>query len=169
MVYRTHYITPSGQQRLRDELRELWKVERPVVTQRVSDAAKEGDRSENAEYIYSKKRLREIDRRIRYLTKRLDILQVIRQLPPNLDKVYFGARVTLIDEQGSKKSYRIVGGDEFDNVEGGISLDSPVARALIGKEVGDEVDVKSPAGITHYEIESVSYKESEREFRELGI
>ena len=128
MVNRTHYITPSGQQRLRDELRELWKVERPIV-----------------------------------------ILQVIRQLPPNLDKVYFGARVTLIDEQGSKKSYRIVGGDEFDNVDGGISLDSPVARALIGKEVGDEVDVKSPAGMTHYEIESVSYKESEREIRELGF
>jgi transcription elongation factor GreB len=167
MNQRTNYITVAGYQRLKKELRYLWKEERPIVTKRVSDAAKEGDRSENAEYIYSKKRLREIDRRIRFLTKRLDNLQVVKEVPSVQSKVYFGARVTLEDAAGESKSYRLVGGDEFDRAADFISIDSPVAKALIGKSVGDWVSVITPKGEIEYCVQSIDYQESIAELAEV--
>lgn len=151
------YITPEGAKRLRDELTWLWKEERPLVTRRVADAAAEGDRSENAEYIYGKKRLREIDRRIRFLTERLDRLKVVDAMPEGTTKVYFGAWVRLEDEEGREQVYRIVGPDEFDPAKGWISIDSPVGRALLGKDEGDEVTVDRPAGRITWTITEVSY------------
>lgn len=151
------YITPEGAKRLRDELTWLWKEERPRVTQRVADAAAEGDRSENAEYIYGKKRLREIDRRIRHLTERLDLLTVVEGMPEGTSKVYFGAWVRLEDEDGEEQLYRIVGPDEFDPKKGWISIDSPVGKALLGKNEGDEVTVDRPAGRVTWSIVQVSY------------
>ena len=148
----TNYITPEGAKRLRDELTWLWKEERPIVTQRVSDAAAEGDRSENAEYIYGKKRLREIDRRVRFLTQRLDNLTVVENRPSGTNKVYFGAWVRLEDEDGKEAVYRIVGPDEFDPAKGWISIDSPVGKALLGKNEGDEVPVRRPAGLATFTI-----------------
>lgn len=133
------YITRNGHEALSKELTHLWKVKRPEVTRKVSEAAAQGDRSENAEYIYGKRQLREIDSRIRFLSKRLDELQVIDQLPAELDKVFFGAWVTLEDEQGQTHRYRIVGADEFNPANNYISIDAPMARALIGKSLNDEV------------------------------
>ncbi|GFE57156.1 transcription elongation factor GreB [Geobacter sp. AOG1] len=155
---RADYITPDGAKRLREELDWLWKVERPKVTQGVSDAAAEGDRSENAEYIYGKKRLREIDRRIRFLTKRLDLLTVVTSPPSSTDRVYFGAWVRLEDEAGEERVYRIVGPDESDAAQGWISLDAPMGRALLGKREGDEVMVRRPAGDATFTILDVSYQ-----------
>ena len=152
------YITSEGAKRLRDELDHLWKVERPVVTQRVSDAAAEGDRSENAEYIYGKKRLREIDRRIRFLSKRLDVLTVVDSVPQDQQRIFFGAWVQVENEEGDEATYRIVGSDEFDPARGFISIDSPVAKALLGKRIGDEVTVRRPAGIATFTILEVSYR-----------
>ena len=152
------YITPDGAKRLREELDWLWKVERPKVTQGVSDAAAEGDRSENAEYIYGKKRLREIDRRIRFLTGRLDLLTVVTSPPTSTDRVYFGAWVRLEDEAGEERIYRIVGPDESDAAQGWISLDAPMGRALMGKREGDEVMVRRPAGDATFTIIDVSYQ-----------
>lgn len=154
---KSSYITPEGAQRLRDELTWLWKEERPRVTQRVADAAAEGDRSENAEYIYGKKRLREIDRRIRHLTERLDVLKVVDGMPEGTSKVYFGAWVRLEDEEGGEQLYRIVGPDEFDPKKGWISIDSPVGKALLGRNEGDEVTVDRPAGRVTWTIVQVSY------------
>lgn len=139
------YITSAGHRRLQGELKELW-VFRREVTAAVTAAAAEGDRSENAEYIYRKKQLREIDRRIRYLTKRLDVVQVVKSTPANPDKVFFGARVRLEQDDGQAASYRIVGADETDAEKGWISVDSPVARALLGKSLDDEVTVPTPSG-----------------------
>ncbi len=158
MVQRSNYITIEGEQRLRDELRYLWKTERVEVTQRVSDAAKEGDRSENAEYIYSKKRLREIDRRIRYLSKRLENIQPISKLPSNRDKVYFGAWVSIINEVNEQHCYRIVGTDEFDSKPDYISIDAPMARALIGKSRGDIISLFLAAGEQNWKIEQIEYR-----------
>ena len=155
---RADYITPDGAKRLREELDWLWKVERPKVTQGVSDAAAEGDRSENAEYIYGKKRLREIDRRIRFLTGRLDLLTVVTSPPTSTDRVYFGAWVRLEDEAGEERVYRIVGPDESDAAHGWISLDAPMGRALLGKREGDEVMVRRPAGDATFTIIDVSYQ-----------
>ena len=138
------YITPAGARALQAELTQLWKVERPEVTAAVSAAAKNGDRSENGDYIYGKKRLREIDRRVRYLGKRLDVLTVVDRLPDDREKVFFGAWVTLEDEQGVESRYQIVGPDEFDLKQSRISMDSPLARVLLGKRLDDEVWV--PAG-----------------------
>ena len=152
------YITSEGAKRLRDELDHLWKVERPVVTQRVADAAAEGDRSENAEYIYGKKRLREIDRRIRFLSKRLDVLTVVDSVPQDQQRIFFGAWVQVENEEGDEATYRIVGSDEFDPARGFISIDSPVAKALLGKRIGDEVTVRRPAGIATFTILEVSYR-----------
>lgn len=154
----TDYITPEGAKKLRDELIWLWKEERPTVTQRVSEAAAEGDRSENAEYIYGKRRLREIDRRIRFLTGRLDILKIVEPRTDATSKVYFGAWVGLEDEEGKESLYRIVGPDEFDPAKGWISIDSPVGKALLGKHEGDEVLVSRPVGTTAFTIVSVSYE-----------
>jgi len=150
---RSAYITPEGFTRLREEHDHLWRVERPKVTEQVSAAAALGDRSENAEYIYGKKRLREIDRRVRFLAKRIDTLTVVQPDPGRpRDRVYFGDWVTLEDDEGGSVRYRIVGPDESDPARGLISMDSPVGRSLIGKRVGDEVEVRRPKGTTVYEI-----------------
>ena len=155
---RSVYITPDGAKRLRAELEQLWTVERPRVTQEVADAAAQGDRSENAEYIYGKRRLREIDRRVRFLSKRLDVVTVVSEAPSDPKRVFFGAWVTVEDEDSVEKTYRIVGADESDMQKGFISIDSPVARALIGKREGDEVTVKVPKGDVVYTIVSVEYR-----------
>lgn len=152
------YITPEGARRLRDELDRLWRTERPEVTQAVSEAAAQGDRSENAEYIYGKKRLREIDRRIRYLQKRLDEITVVERAPTDGARVFFGAWVRLEDAGGNRVSYRIVGADEFDAGKGLISIDSPLARALLKKGVDDEVEVVLPAGRKTYRVLAVRYR-----------
>jgi len=155
----TPLITELGQRRLADELKLLWKVTRPEITRKVSEAAAQGDRSENAEYIYGKKALREIDARIQFLSKRLDELVVVDRLPPDRSRVYFGAWVTLEDDAGAQHRYRIVGADEFDRGAGYISIDSPVAKALLKKTRGDEVDVKRPDGVAHYLITEITYDE----------
>jgi transcription elongation factor GreB len=154
------YITPEGEQALRDELHQLWKVERPVVTNTVHEAAKNGDRSENGDYIYGKRRLREIDSRVRFLNKRLDELQVVDRPPDNRDKVYFGAWVTLENDSGEEQVWRVVGPDEFDLGAHKLSMDSPLARALLGKAVDDEISLASPSGEQHYVIVDISYDSS---------
>lgn len=152
------YITKSGFEALSNELNDLWITRRDVVSA-LSAAAAEGDRSENAEYIYRKKQLREIDRRIRYLQKRLDELIVVDQSPSNQQQVYFGAWVELEDEDGQCVTYRIVGPDEFNVEKGWISMDSPVGRALMGKRLDDEVTVERPAGLICYVISDIRYTE----------
>jgi transcription elongation factor GreB len=154
---RKTYITPEGAKRLRAELDQLWTVERPRVTQEVADAAAQGDRSENAEYIYGKRRLREIDRRVRFLAKRLDEVVVVTEAPGDPSRVFFGAWVTLEDEDGEEVTYRIVGPDESDVDKGWISMDAPVARALLGKRDGDDVTVRRPKGDITYTITAVRY------------
>jgi transcription elongation factor GreB len=156
---RSGYITRSGANRLRAELEQLWTVERPRVTQEVADAAAQGDRSENAEYIYGKRRLREIDRRVRFLGKRLDEVVVVDAPPSDRSRVFFGAYVTVEDEGGGEATFRIVGSDEFDVDNGWISLDSPVAKALLGKREGDEVMVRRPKGEIVYTIVTVTYRD----------
>jgi len=156
MNKRSNYITEEGEKRLRDELRWLWKSERVEVTKRVSDAAKEGDRSENAEYIYSKKRLREIDRRIRYLSKRLENIQVVLKLPPDQTIIYFGCWVELSNNK-KEAVYRIVGSDEFDMEQQYISVDSPMAQVLIGKKVGDHIQLELDSGHQNWTIVKINY------------
>ena len=156
------YITAEGARALRQELQYLWTVKRPEVTQAVSDAAKQGDRSENAEYIYGKKQLREIDSRVRFLRKRLDSLQVIEDLPVDQSKIYFGAWIAIENEQGEEKRVRIVGADEFDVKPEYISLDSPLAKALLGKSIGDEVSVRTPSGEHYWLINDIRYHETEQ-------
>ena len=151
------YITPEGEQALREELHQLWKVERPVVTNAVHEAAKNGDRSENGDYIYGKRRLREIDSRVRFLNKRLDELEVVDRAPEDTSKVFFGAWVTLEDEEGEEQRWRIVGPDEFELADGKLSMDSPMARSLLGKGVDDEVVVHSPSGDRVYYVVEVRY------------
>ena len=155
------YITPEGKSRLKDELHYLWKVERPEVTQQVSDAAALGDRSENAEYIYGKKRLREIDSRVRFLRKRLEVLRVVDQLPSDPNKVYFGAWVELTREDGIDVKYRLVGPDEIDPAKNYISIDSILGKALLGKHLDDEIDVHTPSGTHCYEIVAVNYSSAQ--------
>jgi transcription elongation factor GreB len=150
------YITREGYGVLETELRGLWQ-RRGLVIQALAAAAAEGDRSENAEYIYRKKELREIDRRIGYLQKRMPDLKVITECPAEGSRVFFGAWVTLEDEKGRETEYRIVGPDEFDPAKHYISVDSPLARALLKKAVDDEVDVKTPAGGMHCYIVKVRY------------
>ena len=152
------YITSQGYETLDEELKGLW-LKRREVTAALSAAAAEGDRSENAEYIYRKKQLREIDRRIRYLQKRLDELVVVDKPPTNQKQVFFGAWVELEDEQGERVTYRIVGPDEFSVEKGWISMDSPVARALMKKSLDDEVSVQRPDGLAHYVITAIRYAE----------
>ena len=152
------YITSQGYETLDEELKGLW-LKRREVTAALSAAAAEGDRSENAEYIYRKKQLREIDRRIRYLQKRLDELVVVDKPPTNQKQVFFGAWVELEDEQGECVTYRIVGPDEFSVEKGWISMDSPVARALMKKCLEDEVSVQRPGGVMHYVITGIRYTE----------
>ena len=152
------YITPEGEDALKAELKQLWLLRRREVVPALQAAAAEGDRSENAEYIYRKKQLGEIDRRIRYLSKRLDVVEVVDRKPPRLDKVHFGARVTLEYADQSVVRFRIVGADEIDAKKGYISVDSPVARALLGKVVGDEVVLPTPEGGTEIVISHVAYE-----------
>jgi len=153
-----NYLTPEGAKKLADELRLLTTTERPRVVQEVSDAAALGDRSENAEYIYGKRRLREIDRRIRFITKRLDGAVVVRASEVQTDVVRFGALVTLVDEDGNEKRYRIVGPDETDPSAGRISFRSPLGHSLMKRKVGDTVSVRRPAGEIEVEIRSIEYE-----------
>ncbi|HVU00874.1 MAG TPA: transcription elongation factor GreB [Polyangiaceae bacterium] len=151
----SNYITKEGAKRLADELRKLVEVDRPRVVQEVSDAAAQGDRSENAEYIYGKKRLREIDRRIQFLQKRLDAAVVVRAEEQRADVVVFGATVEVEDEDGKRACYTLVGADESEPGRGRLSWKSPVGRALLKKRVGDVVLVQRPAGEIELEILSI--------------
>jgi len=154
-----NYLTPEGAKKLADELRQLTTTDRPKVVLEVSDAAAQGDRSENAEYIYGKRRLREIDRRIRFITKRLDGAVVVRASEVvETDVVRFGALVTLVDEDGNEKRYRIVGPDEADPTAGRISFQSPLGNSLMKRKVGDTVSVRRPAGEIEIEIRSIEYE-----------
>ena len=141
----TNLITADGLKKLQDEFDHLWKVERPKVVQGVSEAAAEGDRSENAEYIYGKKRLREIDRKLKHLSSRLKLLKIAAP-PSNPHSVSFGCWVTYEDEDGNERCYQLVGPDEFDVASGRISVDSPVGQALLQKKVDDEVTIRRPSG-----------------------
>jgi transcription elongation factor GreB len=151
------YITRAGWQALNDEQDALWKKRREVV-RHLSAAAAEGDRSENAEYIYRKKQLREMDRRIRYLQKRLPDLKVVDSHPEDCEQVFFGAWITLQDVAGQMLEYRIVGADEFDPKRNWISIDSPMARALLKRQLDDEVGVDTPGGRLELVIVAVRYE-----------
>jgi transcription elongation factor GreB len=142
----TNLITAQGLKRMQDEFDYLWKVERPKVVQGVADAAAEGDRSENAEYIYGKKRLREIDRKLKQLGSRLKILEIAPMPPLHPKRVCFGCWVTYADEHGNQYCYQLGGPDEFDVKQGVISIDSPVGQALLHKQVDDEVTIRRPGG-----------------------
>ena len=158
----SQFITPEGLARLRTELDELWRVERPRVTQAVQDAAAQGDRSENAEYIYGKRRLREIDSRVRFLRQRLDGMTVVDQPPSDLRRVFFGAWVTLERDDGEEVRYRIVGPDETDAAASYISMDSPLGRVLLGKPLDAQVSVALPAGNTTFTVLAVDYAAATR-------
>lgn len=154
-----NYITPAGHKRQKDELEELVKRERPRIVEIVSWAASNGDRSENGDYIYGKRRLREIDRRIRFLTKRIESAEVVDPLRQgDNDQIFFGAQITIADEEGVESSYTIVGVDETDATKGRISWISPLARAVIKAKVGDTVRFQSPLGIRELDIISVQYQ-----------
>ncbi|HEX7115548.1 MAG TPA: transcription elongation factor GreB [Steroidobacter sp.] len=155
------FITPQGARRMREELDHLWRVVRPQVTQAVQEAAAQGDRSENAEYTYGKRQLREIDRRVRFLRQRLDGMVIVDKPPSDRSRVFFGAWVKLEDESGQEVEYRIVGPDEFDAAPGYISMDSPLGRALLRKTLDDEVRVEVPGGVKTYVIVGVRYEEAE--------
>lgn len=151
-----NYITPAGAKKLQAELARLRSVDRPKVVQEVADAAAQGDRSENAEYIYGKKKLREIDRRMHFLTKRLESAQVV--LPrTDTERIFFGAVVEVGDEDGNVSKVRIVGEDEIDLARGHISYKSPLGKALLKKEVGDVIRFKKPSGDAELEVVSVTY------------
>ena len=155
---RSKYITQAGKEKLQAELDYLWSTKRPKITKAVQEAAAQGDRSENAEYIYRKKQLREIDRRIRYLQKRLPDLNVVTEVG-NTEQIFFGARVTLEREDGSEVSYRIVGGDEIDSdsSKGYISVDSPMARAMLKKTVDDEIVLRRGDQESMFTVVAIDY------------
>jgi len=155
---RKNYITPQGADKLRSELKTLLNDERPELVKVITWAASNGDRSENADYIYGKRRLREIDRRIRFLTRRLEIAEIIDPLTQNSDKILFGATVTISDESGNTKRYSIVGVDETNIKDGLISWVSPVGKALLQAKEGDTVTIRSPKGEEDWEILKVEYK-----------
>jgi transcription elongation factor GreB len=152
------YITAAGVARLRAELDQLWRVERPQVTATVSAAAAQGDRSENAEYTYGKKRLREIDARVRFLRRRLDGMVVVDQAPSDRSRVFFGAWVTVEDDRGDTHRHRIVGPDEFDLMPGYVSMDAPLARALMGKRLDTEIAVMIAGVERRYTIVAIDYE-----------
>ena len=152
------YITPEGAARLRRELDELWRVKRPAVTRAVAEAAAQGDRSENAEYIYGKKQLAEIDRRVRFLRKPLTGIRVVDQRPGDTSRAYFGAWVVLADDNGREREHRLVGPDEFDFAPEYISIDSPLGRAVLGKGIGATVLVRTPEGEQRYEVVRLRYR-----------
>jgi transcription elongation factor GreB len=153
-----NYITPKGFERLQAELHQLLRIERPEVTKLVQWAASNGDRSENADYLYGKKRLREIDRRVRFLTQRIEAAVVVDPGQIKSDKIQFGAQVELLDEEGVTKRFVIVGVDEVDTAKGRISWQSPIGRSLLGKAEGDEVTVIIPSGETSFEVVKVDYQ-----------
>ena len=152
-----NYITPAGYARLKSELKQLLDVERPEVVGIVHWAASNGDRSENGDYIYGKKRLREIDRRIRFLIKRLEIAEVVDSRGQEQDQVFFGATVSVRDSAGTVRTLSIVGMDEVDPARGRVSWVSPVARALLKARVGDSVSLRTPSGVEELEVEDVRY------------
>jgi transcription elongation factor GreB len=156
---RSNYITPEGAASLERELKELWRVKRPEVTRTVAEAAAQGDRSENADYIYGKKQLAEIDRRVRFLRKRLDSVRIVDQHPTAATKVFFGAWFELEDPKGSTQIFRLVGPDEFDHAPGYLSMDSPLGKAVLGKALDDEVVVSTPTGAARYTIVLISYSQ----------
>lgn len=158
MTEKKNYMTPEGFARLKAEYTELFQVERPKLVETIAWAASNGDRSENADYIYGKRRLREIDSRLRFLAQRLDAAEVVDPKTLSGNKVVFGATVTVSNENGDEKTYQIVGEDESDAKQGRISWKSPVARSLLGRQVGDEVTVKLPAGEEVLVIESLEFK-----------
>jgi len=153
------YITPRGARALREELKRLWRTDRREVVKALAAAAAEGDRSENAEYTYRKKQLAEIDRRIRYLSRRLDVIQVVDRLPADRSSIRFGAVVTLSSDGAPDRRYRIVGADETDPEKNWISIDSPVARRLLGKKAGDAVEVEIPGGTRAFTVLDIEYPE----------
>jgi transcription elongation factor GreB len=152
------FITPQGASRLKQELDHLWRVLRPQVTQAVSEAAAQGDRSENAEYIYGKRQLREIDARVRFLRQRLDGMTVVDQPPKDRNRVFFGAWITLEDDDGEQTEYRIVGPDEFDVAKRYLSMDSPLGKALMRKALDDEVKVEVPGGLKTFVVTTIRYE-----------
>lgn len=152
-----NYITPQGMEKLRSEWKKLMNEDRPEIVKVIQWAAGNGDRSENGDYIYGKRKLREIDRRIRFLTKRMEIAEVVDPTQQNSDKILFGATVTVLDENGTERVYSIVGIDETDGKRGRISWISPIAKALLQKKVGDTVTVLLPKGEEDFEITQVSY------------
>lgn len=154
-----NYITPAGHKRLKDELIQLVKVERPMMVQTVSWAASNGDRSENGDYIYGKRRLREIDRRIRFLTKRLEIAEVVDTSTLDQSRVFFGATVTYCNQHGDERTITIVGMDELDPARQRVTWISPVARALLKAEVGDTVRLQTPGGIEELDILEIRYED----------
>lgn len=155
----TALITPEGHTRLKAELDDLWRVRRPEVVRALAAAAAEGDRSENAEYTYRKKQLGEIDRRVRYLSKRIEALRIVDTAPSDPDAIFFGAHVELEDTQsGELARYRIVGPDETDAKAGWISIDSPLARAMLKKRVDDAFEAQLPAGPVRFAVVAVGYR-----------
>lgn len=156
---RSAYITRTGYEHLRAEYQQLWGVRRPEVVRALAAAAAEGDRSENAEYIYRKKELRELDRRVRYLQQRLPELKVVDRSPADVSRIFFGASVELSNSDDTLRRYRIVGADEIDAEPGNISVDSPMARALLKKKIGDVIALKLPVGEREFEVVSVTYLE----------
>jgi transcription elongation factor GreB len=152
-----NYVTPGGCKRLNDELARLWKVDRPKLVETIAWAASNGDRSENGDYIYGKRRLREIDRRIRFLSKRIDAAVLVDNAGKSHDRVYFGATVTVVDESGAERTVSIVGVDELDPGRGRVSWISPIATALLGASVGDVVTMRTPRGAEDLELLAIRY------------
>ncbi len=155
------YITAEGHSRLTAELKDLWKIQRPALTARIQAAAANGDRSENGDYIYGRKAQREMDARIRYLSKRLDEVEVVDRMPRDQSRIYFGAWVSLEDEAGKSLRVRLVGADEIDTARSWISIDSPLARSVLGKAVDDEISLQTPAMDQLYWITAISYVATE--------
>jgi transcription elongation factor GreB len=158
-VKKNNYITPKGFAKLESELKELLKVERPEILKLIQWAASNGDRSENADYLYGKKRLREIDKRIRFLNTRINSAVIIDPSKINSEKIQFGAKVKVSDDDGNEKTFSIVGIDEVDTARGLISWQSPIGNALLGKEIGDEVLIRIPVGQINFEILEIAYTE----------
>jgi transcription elongation factor GreB len=155
---KNNYITPAGFYKLQTELEHLLKVERPEITKLVQWAASNGDRSENADYIYGKKRLREIDKRVRFLTQRLEAAVVVDPTQISSEKIQFGATTEVADEEGNTRLFTIVGVDEVDTAKSRISWQSPIGKALIGKSAGDEVSIRVPSGEVTFEVITVTYR-----------
>lgn len=156
----SQYSTPEGAARLRAELDALWRIERPRVTEAVAAAAAQGDRSENAEYTYGKKRLREIDRRVRHLRRRLEGMVIVDSAPRDPGRVYFGAWVDLETSSGDRLLVRVVGPDEFDMDPRYVSMDAPLGRAMLGRRLDDEFSVEAPDGVRVYVVTGVRYAPS---------